>query len=104
MRHNDNVIGPRVSKLRYERGWKQDDLVAKLQLLGCYMTRDILANIETRRSAATDIQIGFFCEVFEVGVVELFPPRTPHKNNGNGEMVGMAFRVVTRRRRGSDDS
>jgi hypothetical protein len=40
-----NVIGQTVSKLRYQRGWKQDDLVAKLQLLGCSMTQDILEPI-----------------------------------------------------------
>src|SRR5205823_1459394 len=36
------------------------DLVGKLQLVGCYMTRDILASIETQRCSATDKQIEFF--------------------------------------------
>jgi hypothetical protein len=46
----------------------------KMQLLGCRMTRDILANIETRRSAVTDKRIMFFAEVFGVDVGFLFPP------------------------------
>ena len=43
-----NVIGQNVAKVSLSAaGWTQDELVGKLQLLGCYMTRDILANIET---------------------------------------------------------
>ena len=93
-----NIIGPNVSKLRYQRGWKQDDLVAKLQILGCYMTRDIVANIETRRSPVTDIQIEFLCQIFGVKVQELFPLRTqPNRNRCDG-FLGLADRIVTRRR------
>jgi hypothetical protein len=73
-RHRSNLVGPAIAKLRYQRGWRQDDLVAKLQILGCDMTRDVLANIETRRSPVTDTQIDFFCRVFGVQVQDLFPP------------------------------
>jgi transcriptional regulator with XRE-family HTH domain len=104
MHRDANVIGPMVSKLRYKRGWRQDELVAKLQLLGCYMTRDILANIETRRSPVTDTQIEFFCEVFAVKVQELFPARPKLNGNGNGRALGLAVRIVTRRRPHDEDS
>ena len=99
MQRNLNIIGPAVVKLRYRSGWTQDDLVAKLQVLGCYMTRDILANIETRRCVATDTQIGYFVDVFEVDVRELFPPR-PSRADGSvqGRIVGIAADFVTRKR------
>ena len=42
-----------VVKFRHRAGWTQDELAAKIQLLGCYMTRDIIANIETWRSPDT---------------------------------------------------
>lgn len=70
---SSNVIGRNVSRERYQRGWTQDDLVIQMQLLGCYMTRDILANIETRRCITTDKQIEFFAEVFGIPVQQLFP-------------------------------
>jgi transcriptional regulator with XRE-family HTH domain len=89
-----NVIGRSVVKYRYQRGWTQDELVGKLQLLGCYMTRDILANIETQRGPATDKQLEFFAQVFEVKEADLFPP----KRHFNGCVVGLAVRIVTRRR------
>jgi len=71
--HGSNVIGRNVSRERYQRGWTQDELVIKMQLLGCYMTRDILANIETRRCVVTDTQIEFFAEVFGIHIQQLFP-------------------------------
>ena len=98
MHRDRNVIGSMVAKLRYQRRWTQDDLVARLQVLGCYMTRDILANLETRRSVATDKQIEFFVEVFGVQIKELFPPRRPRgEGNSNRSIVGLAAPIVTRR-------
>lgn len=93
-----NVIGRNVAKHRYQRGWTQDALVGKLQVLGCCITRDILANIETGRSPVTDKQIEFFTEVFSIEVQDLFPPR----RNVNGRIVGLAVEVTTRRRQGPD--
>ena len=95
MHRNSNVIGPAVAKFRYRHGWTQDDLVAKLQILGCNMTRDILANIETRRSTATDTQTEFFAEVFGVEIKELFPARGPRDR---GRVVGIATELASRRR------
>ena len=73
MQRKANVIGQNVAKFRYQRNWTQEELVAKLQLLGCYMTRDILANIETQRRIVSDIQVWFFAGVFQIPIPELFP-------------------------------
>lgn len=85
-----NLVGSMIAKLRYQRGWRQDDLVARLQIIGCNMTRDILANIETRRSPVTDTQIDFFCRVFGVGVQDLFPPPCRLASR-NAQGVGTSF-------------
>jgi ribosome-binding protein aMBF1 (putative translation factor) len=66
MQYNLNVVGQNIVKFRHQRGWTQDELAAKLQLLGCNITRQILANIEIRRCPATDIEIIYFAEVFGV--------------------------------------
>lgn len=73
MLRDGNVIGQNVAKFRYREVWTQDVLAAKMQLLGRHMTRDIVANIESRRTAVTDKQIAFFTEVFGVEAGELFP-------------------------------
>ena len=85
MRQNANVVGQNVAKFRYQNGWVQDELVAKIQRLGFYITRDILANIETLRSSVTDKQIVIFAEVFGVPVGDLFPP----KQKSSGRVVGL---------------
>ena len=73
MPQNSNVVGRNVSRERFQRGWTQDELATKMQLLGCPMTRDILASIETRRCIVTDKQIEFFAEVFGIQIQQLFP-------------------------------
>jgi len=93
MHRDENVIGQNVAKFRYQRGWTQDELVGKLQLLGCYMTRDILANIETQRSIVTDKQIEFLAEIFGVKEGSLFP----EKRRFSGRLVGLDMKIVTRR-------
>lgn len=93
MHRDENVIGRTVAKFRYQRGWTQDELVGKLQLLGCYITRDILANIETRRGPATDVQIEYLAEVFHVNEGDLFPG----KRHFSGRVVGLEMEIPTRR-------
>jgi len=61
-----------LNQVSASKNWTQDQLAAKIQLMGCYMTRDIIANIETRRRPVTDKQIIYFTEVFGVEVGELF--------------------------------
>lgn len=77
MLQNSNLIGRNVSRERWQRDWSQEDLVIKVQLLGCYMTRDILASIETLRCAATDKHVAIFAAVFGIPIEKLFPPN-PH--------------------------
>jgi len=72
MLYNGNFIGQNVSRLRCQNGWTQDELVVKLRLLGCCMTRDLLANIETRHFALTNKQIKYFAEVFDCEADEIF--------------------------------
>ena len=74
MPHESNFIGRKVAKLRYMKGWSQDTLVAKLQVLQCNITRDVLANIETKRSVATDKHCFFLAKVLGVSIDELFRP------------------------------
>jgi transcriptional regulator with XRE-family HTH domain len=73
MSRNANIIGRNVAKFRYQAGWTQEFLAARMQLLGCYISRDIIANIETRRSTVTDKLIAFFAMVFRIPLHCLFP-------------------------------
>ncbi|HPV81470.1 MAG TPA: helix-turn-helix domain-containing protein [Nitrospira sp.] len=91
-----NLIGRNVSRLRYQRAWTQDQLVAKLQIVGCDITRDILASIETLRSIATDKHVWFLAVVFDVDLRELFNPLP--KSRPKPKVVGVATPVSKRPR------
>jgi transcriptional regulator with XRE-family HTH domain len=71
-----NIIGRKVAKLRFQHQWTQDTFVAKLQIRfpDLKITRDILANIETKRCVSTDKHICAFAFVLGVEVGELFRP------------------------------
>ena len=74
MQHDANHIGRKIARLRYQKGWTQDTLVARLQILQCNITRDILANIELRRSLVKDKHCGFIAKALGVTIPELFQP------------------------------
>jgi len=74
MQHGANHIGRKIARLRYQKGWTQDTLVARLQVLQCNITRDILASIEVRRSVATDKHCCFIAKALDVTIHELFQP------------------------------
>jgi transcriptional regulator with XRE-family HTH domain len=89
-----NVIGRNVAFLRNQQGWSQSDLVTQLHLAGdINMTREKLANIETRRSVATCKQIEFFAEVFGITEQDLFPK----KRHFVGKTDQLKLRICTRR-------
>ena len=98
MPNDANVIGRILARLRYQRGWSQNDLVAELHLLGdINMTREKLANIETLRCTVDSKQIEFFAEVFGTKEQQLFPP----KRHFVGRTDAIQLRIFTRRRRPS---
>jgi transcriptional regulator with XRE-family HTH domain len=68
-----NFIGTNVLKLRHQRGWTQKKLHTMLELTGCVITRQTLANIEIGRAPVNEERILFFATVFGVRVEELFP-------------------------------
>jgi len=74
--HTSNIIGRNIARLRVQQNWTQNILAAKMQLRGCYMTRDIIASIETQRSGVVDLRVAHFAKVFGVPVSALFPDLT----------------------------
>lgn len=59
--------------MRFERGWTQDLLAARLQCQGADVSRQMLANIESGRTQVTDGHILAFQKVFKVRIITLFP-------------------------------
>jgi hypothetical protein len=68
-----NLIGRKVGRLRYQRGWTQDVLAAKLQLAGWMISRSKISRIESEQAHVYDFQLFIFADVFDVEVKTLFP-------------------------------
>ena len=68
-----NMVGPQIRKLRYVRGWSQNILATKLQLLGWDIDRVAVGKIESRVVHVDDYELLYFTKVFNVGLADLFP-------------------------------
>ena len=78
MQRNANVVGPNVAKFRCQGSWTQTEYVARLQLFGCKIKRQILASGEVGRDAMTGPDYLFV--VFPgMSETELFPPNCMNK-------------------------
>lgn len=72
-----NCIGPRVRRLRMDRGWTQDDLAAKLQIAGLHgFDRVVVAKIESRLRSAFDYEAAIISRILGVPLDDLLPGKS----------------------------
>ena len=82
-----NLIGRKVGQLRYQRGWTQDVLAAKLQLVGWMISRSSISRIESEQRHVHDFQLFIFAEVFDVEMTTLLPKAGFQSINGKRWMM-----------------
>ncbi len=63
-----------VRKLRVERDLTQEQLAARLQLLGWDINRAGLSKIEARLRCVTDLELPFIAQALKVEIADLYPP------------------------------
>jgi transcriptional regulator with XRE-family HTH domain len=68
-----NVIGPQVRIFRVRRGWTQDHLALKMQLLGWDTSRESVTRLENQDRRATDLEIFIVARALSVRTDDLFP-------------------------------
>ena len=69
---NMNMIGSRLRTLRVERGWSQQTLSDKLEVLAIYICRGSVSRIEDKRRTVTDIELYGMSHVLGVPIESLF--------------------------------
>lgn len=67
-----NVVGPQVRKLRWERGLKQREIAARLQIAGWDADRATISKIESRLRCVADYELPLLARVLKVEVSALF--------------------------------
>ena len=69
---NANMIGKNVEALRKERGIKQKDFIAQMQVLGCDINPTSYSKLEGQIRSATDREVFFIAKILSVSMENLF--------------------------------
>jgi transcriptional regulator with XRE-family HTH domain len=71
--NRQNIVGPQISRLRYNRGWSQAKLAVELNLKGLEVEREFVAQIEGQTHCVKDRYLPYFAAALGVPLAELFP-------------------------------
>lgn len=71
---NANMVGKNIERLRKERGIKQKDFIAKMQVMGCDMNPTSYSKLEGQIRSATDREIYTIAKLLGVPMESLFSP------------------------------
>ena len=67
-----NMVGKNIERLRKEKGFKQKDFIAKMQVLGCDINPTSYSKLEGQVRSATDKEIYVIAKILNVTMEELF--------------------------------
>lgn len=95
--HWQNTIGRVIAKLRFQRGWSQKTLAAKVECLGVPMSCEIIANVESGRTKVTAEQLAAFQKAFGVTLVELFPPEVRQSDEKAARLAKLREQALAQR-------
>lgn len=73
---NANASGHKIKELREAAGLSQEQLAAKVQLVGLNLNQKAISRIETGDRVVPDFELLFFSEVFDVSVEALLEKDT----------------------------
>ena len=69
---NANIVGRNIERIRKERGIKQKDFIAKIQVMGCDMNPTSYSKLEGQVRIATDKEIYVIAHILGVPMEDLF--------------------------------
>jgi len=69
---NQNLVGKNVERLRKERGIKQKDFIAKMQIMGCNINATSYSKLEGQLRNANDFEVFVIAKILDVKMEELF--------------------------------
>ena len=67
-----NLVGKNIERLRKEKGIKQKDFIAQIQIMGCDMNPTSYSKLEGQIRSATDKELYFIAKILGVPIEELF--------------------------------
>lgn len=70
-----NMVGRNIEILRKEKGIKQKDFIARMQVMGCDINPTSYSKLEGQLRNATDKEIYVIAKILDVKMEELFVNR-----------------------------
>ena len=70
--NDKNMIGDQVRRLRMQKGWSQQTLSNKLEMLAIYVCRGSISRIEDKQRTVTDIELYGLAQVLGTSIASLF--------------------------------
>ena len=67
-----NMVGKNIERLRKEKGIKQKDFIAKIQVMGCDMNPTSYSKLEGQLRIATDREIYTISKILQIPMEKLF--------------------------------
>ena len=67
-----NLVGKNIERLRKEKGIKQKDFIAQIQVMGCDMNPTSYSKLEGQVRSATDKEIYIISKILNIKMEELF--------------------------------
>ena len=69
---NKNIVGKNIERIRKEKGIKQKDFIAQIQVMGCDMNPTSYSKLEGQIRNATDREIYVISKILGVAIEDLF--------------------------------
>ncbi len=69
---NANMVGKKIEQLRKDKGVKQKDFIAKMQVMGCDINPTSYSKLEGQVRSATDKEIFVISKILDVPMEDLF--------------------------------
>jgi transcriptional regulator with XRE-family HTH domain len=79
MAKKQNVIGPQLRKLRYQRNITQEAMAARCGVLGWDLSRGTLSKIEAQLRCVTDAELEILAKALKVEIAELFASKASRR-------------------------
>ena len=67
-----NSVGKNIERIRKEKGIKQKDFIARIQIMGCDMNPSSYSKLEGQLRSATDKELYVIAKILGVTMEELF--------------------------------
>lgn len=92
-----NVVGPQVRQWRTRKGWTQETLAQRMQLLGWTISRHSLAKLELQLRRVPDCELLFLAKVLGVTANDLLPRNPLFKKLGPEFQTGPRLSIFPTR-------